>query len=156
MAAFPRLTELTLIYPHFHDVSVIKLRILFAAVRTARSTAVELVDACKVLPDFDTLQIVLYAPSSHRGVEVLSGSNSLTSVEQSKRVSEEQVDIVKDWAMECLKRAKPGCQGGDGRKKATLRVIMLSPYRPAARFYVNFAGVKVEEYEVWESGSDDP
>ena len=151
MAAFPRLTELTLIYPHFQDASVTKLRIMFATVRTARSAAVELVDACKMLPDFDTLQTVLYAPSL-RSVEALGGGNGLISVGR-----KEQVGIVKDWAMECLKRAKPGCQGGDGRKKATLRVIVLSPYRPAARFYVNFAGVeKVEEYEVWGSGSDDP
>ena len=36
---------------------------------------------------------------------------------------------LKDWAINCLKRSKGGCQEGEGRRGTTVRVIELSPDR---------------------------
>lgn len=64
--------------------------------------------------------------------------------------------MVKDWAIECLKKRKTGYQGGERREKiaVTLRVIQLNPVlalpmsgaSTPSRF--NLGSVKVEEYGV--------
>ena len=99
--------------------------------RSARSAVLQLVIACKALPDFDTLQIV-HSPSltpglpsrCHQGVR----ARHAHSGEQLKR-SREDVKDLKDWAINCLKRSKGGCQEGEGRRGTTVRVIELSPDR---------------------------
>ena len=151
MAAFPRLTELTAIYPHPRDVTVTETGVPLDAVGAVRSATLKLIDACKILPDFDTFQIVHFLPAtpSLGCMGAFRRVSHLASAERRKQALGEQVNLLKDWAMECLKKAKPACQEGEGMKKTTLRVIGLGPEHPTAGFYVDHARVeKVEEYEV--------
>jgi len=73
------------------------------------------------------------------------------------QVSREQAEGVKDWALDCLKEPKTGCDG-DGRKKKMLRVVELSSflnplgYNYSTKFCPGPA--KVEEYEVWGVDSE--
>jgi len=55
---------------------------------------------------------------------------------------------VKNWTIDCLKRAEMGCRKG-GQKAMTLRVIELSSDGDddLLRFYLS--SVKVEEYGVF-------
>jgi len=126
-------------------------------VRATRSALSKLVNKCKALPNFDTLQIVHFSltkppPINHprrRG-----GQKSYPK--QQKPALVDQVRGVKDWAIDCLKKPETGNQGGAGREKTAvmLRVIELIPVlalpRPRAstplRF--NLDSVKVEEYRV--------
>ena len=135
MAACPRLTELTIIYPHPYGAP--------AVAETARSVISELVDACKALPDFDTFQILRLL------VDTPPRRYAARSTEQWKRTLSEEVGGVKDWAVCCLK-AKTGCEEGGGRKRTTLRVIGLnSSLRPGEDIFRRFhlGSVKVEVYE---------
>lgn len=104
----------------------------------------ELVTACKALPDFDTLQIV-YPPSPTPSLQCRchQGKRGLNrpSREQLKQ-SREEVEGLKDWAIECLENSKVGCREAEGRKRTTLRLIELSPDRPL------LGSVEVEVYGV--------
>jgi len=159
VAAFPRLSELTAIYPAPRDAPVTAMGVLLETVGAVRSTTLKLINACKVLPDFDTFQIVHLLPAtpSLGCVGTFRGISYLAATERRKQDLGEQVDLVRDWAMEYLKKAKSECQERDGGKKVMLRVIGLGLDRPTAGFYVDHAKVqKVEEYEVWGSGIEDP
>ena len=151
--ACPRLTELTVIYPH-PDTTLPPAETggPFDRAGSARSAISELVIACKALPDFDTLQIV-YFPS----VKPLMMCGCyrmrygiLWSEERRKRVLllREEVECMKDWAMDCLRKPEAGCRDGEARKNTTLRVTELSP----ASSSVHLGSVRVKEYKV--SGPD--
>ena len=61
-----------------------------------------------------------------------------------KAVWREQMRSVKDWAIDYLMKPRAGCQEGEGRKTATVRVVELSRERLSPHMGL----VKVEEYEV--------
>ena len=125
--------------------------ILLDPVGSARSAASELVNACKALPDFDTLQIVyfFFVRPLVRCACGLSGhgrpSNKTREpwAEQRKQIS--GTKGVKDLVIDCLK-PKAGCHEGEGRKKTTLRIIELGSDSHYGPHYLD--SVKVEEYEV--------
>jgi len=145
-AACPKLTELTLICRHPHDNPVAERGVLSDAVKSAHSATLDLVNACKVLPDFDTLQIVhfLLGTPSPRCVD--AWAMNLSSMEQREQALRERVKGVRDLAVDCLSKPKVGCQEGEGRERTTLRVIELSPCLPVLAFCLE--SVNVEEYEV--------
>jgi len=145
------LTELTVLYPHPHGTRPTETEFLIDMVGTVHSAMSELINACKALPYFDTLQIVHFpfgTPSLRRVDKWEEADNS--SVERRKQALREQVNGVKDWAIVCLK-AKTGRQPeeGGGRKKTTLRVIELNLCGSNQKFCLGSA--KVEECEVYES-----
>lgn len=135
VAACPRLTELTIVCPHPNDGPVAEMGILPDPTESVRSAVLELVIACKVLPDFDTLQIVHFP---HRGRHEARDRNG--NSREPKR-SRDEVKGLKDWMINCLK-SETGRQEEEGRKKTTLRVIKLSPDRPL------LSSVEVEVYTV--------
>ena len=137
VAACPKLTELTLIYPHPHTVMDAETGYLFDPVGTVRSAMSELVSACEALPDFDTFQIVHgYGPVYGEGDP---------RMKQRRRELKEQADGAKDLAINCLKELETGVREGEGRKKTTVRVIeLVAGYRRNT----HLDSVKVEEYEV--------
>ena len=94
----------------------------------------ELVAACEVLPDFDTLQIARFpfAQPPRRWDQ-----------EQAFR---KEAEDLKDLAIDCLKKSKTGCQE---RRKGTalrLRVIEFDSDCHLSRA-CHSGPVKVEEYE---------
>ena len=148
MAASPRLTELTLIYPFFGDPLVSEAGLPLDVVETTRSAALKLVNACKALPDFNTIQIVHIGggprPPAVGGYEQMR-DGGLPPVEQRWQALRDRVKDVKDVAMDCLKE----CQEGEGRKRITLRVIELGRFRPPGKHRPGSMRVeRVEEYEV--------
>ena len=150
MAAFSRLTELTLIYPHPDDYPIIMMEtgIRLHTVQIIRSRTSELVDVCRTLPEFDTLQIVhliFGGPLPIRG-DGATGYSRVPCTDQRKRELRERVKGVKDLAIDSLEKAKAGCLEGEGGKKTTLRVIELIPCLSLAGDYLN--SVEVEAFEV--------
>jgi len=151
VAACPRLTELTIMYPHPRGSQRSEMGTLPDPVGSARSAASELVNACKALPDFDTLQIAYFffvtpLPSCACG---RSGHGS-SSIETREPWAEQRKQIsgtkgVKDLAIECLK-PKAECQEGERRKKTTLRIIELGSDSHCRPLFLD--SVKVEESEV--------
>jgi len=106
-----------------------------------------MIDACKVLPDFDTLQIV------HLGItepflSIWCGETRCSVLvpyqEERKRALREQMKGAKDWAVECLEKTRTGCQEGEARKTITLRIIELSQ----DHLWPHLGPVKVDEYGV--------
>jgi len=131
LTAFPRLTELNILYPRSHDTRSTDTEIPLDVVGIARSTTLEVLGACKTLPDFDTLQIVHFLPDtpSPGYVDWWLRNNGLLPTQQRKQALREQlqgVKGVKDLAVDCLKQPKTRCQMRGGRKNTTLRVIELS------------------------------
>ena len=147
MAACPRLTELTLIYPYPGDPPVSETGVPLDVVGTTHSATLELVNACKFLPDFDTIQIVHIlawgtSPPAVRGHGGLSAEQLLQAVR-------DPVNDVKDLMIDCLKRSEMGCQGRERRKRAMVRVIELCRYRPPGKHCLGSLRInRVEEYEV--------
>jgi hypothetical protein len=137
VTACPKLTELTIISPYPDTLEEMETGYLLDPVGTARSATLELVNACKVLPDFDTLQIV-------HGCWLDCGGEELCA-KLLQRKYMEHVDGAKDMAIRCLKEPEMGPREGEGRRKSTLRVIELIA-GPSQGFYMESA--KVEEYEV--------
>jgi len=162
VAACPRLTELTILCPHPHllphDFRFSETGATLSPVRSARSVTVEVVNVCKELTDFNTLQIVHFSLSASGPGGGLEGerANRLRITNQASR---EQAESMKDWALDCLKKSRTGCEL-EGKKKRMLRVIELSssiadlgtPYRARS----HLGPVKVEEYEVWGTDSEGP
>lgn len=145
MAAFPRLTELTLIYPHPYDITVTETGILLDMVEIVRSTTLKLVNTCRSLPDFETLQIVhflLGEPLPIRGPGT-TGYGSVPCSDYRKQELRERVKGVRDLAIDSLK-AKAGCREGEGRK-VMLRVIELNPHLSLVGDHLGSA--EVEEVE---------
>jgi len=70
---------------------------------------------------------------------------SLSHVERQERELRERSKSVRDLAIDCLRKQKPGCMEGQGRK-TMLRVIELSPYFSISSFHLG--SVVVEECEV--------
>ena len=91
-----------------------------------------LIDACRALPDFDTLQIV-YAPHSipPSGNEFARDEVELlpSRRQQQQVLLGEQVKTMKDWVTEYLKRSKVGHHEAEGRG-TTLSIIELGPVYP--------------------------
>jgi len=124
------LTELTVLYPHPHphqyrfeippvDPEDIAKGFPPCPVEKPRSAISELIDACKALPDFGTLQIVHLAldkppPRCWCGRTGCGRLGPYT--EERKWELREEMEGMKDWAIECLKRPKTG----EGRKEMTL------------------------------------
>ena len=108
--------------------------------RTARSATLELVNACKALPDLDTIQIVHFLPGTGDRLEAIG----IYSTEPSNRALREEVRSVRDSAIDCLNTPEMGRQKGGRRKKITLRVIELNPDHPRP----HLGTVEVEECEV--------
>lgn len=106
------------------------------------STTSELVNACRALPDFDTLQIVHSLVDGY-GV---AGYHSVLCSDQRKQELRERVKVVKDLAVDSLEKAKTGYREGERRKKVTLRVIELSPGPSPMGDYLD--SVDVEVFEV--------
>ena len=138
MAALPRLTELTLIYPHPYATPTTETR-------TVHSATLELVNACRTLQDFDTLQIIhlLLGEAFLMGGYGLANLGSADKWDQGLR---DQVKGAKDLAIDSLKKAEVEFREGGGRKKAVVRVIELYPHHhpPGHRL----SSVKAKEFEV--------
>ena len=121
-----------------------------------RSAISELVDACKALPDFDTLQILHFFPDSPPPIWSAGWDKAdrLSSTDRWRQALREEMKGAKDWAISCLK-VNTGRQEGDGKKRAILRLIELSPgpTLPSPGDHTllksHLGSVKVEEYEIW-------
>ena len=145
---FSRLTELTLIYPHPYDYPIMETGTQLYTAQTVRSATSELVNACKALPDFDTLQIVHFLlndnlPISYDGA---TGYSNVPCTNERKQQLRERVKGVKDLAIDSLEKAKAECREREREKKTMLRVIELSPCLSLAGSYLD--SVKVEVFEV--------
>jgi len=95
-------------------------------VGNARPAMLELVNACRALPNFDTLQIVhfsLSTPPPTRECWPWQCGGLASYTEGQKQALREQIQRVKDLAIDCLKEPEKGCQEG-GRKKTALRERM--------------------------------
>jgi hypothetical protein len=138
VAACPKLTELTVIWPNLIPVQNTTPEYGFDQVGRARSATSELVDACKALPDFDTFQIIHGYGSIYQSVDF--------DVRRQKLEGRGYVDGVRDLAINCLKGRETGYREGEGRKKTMVRVIE----RVGGSLYPIFKldSVRVEEYEV--------
>jgi len=68
----------------------------------------------------------------------------MPSVQQREQEVMEQVHGVKDLAMNSLRKAKPGCQEGERRKRTTFRLIELTPSGPLVGSHLEFLDVDVE------------
>ena len=150
MAAFPRLTELTVLcpHPHYSRVTATVTGIPFDVVEVTRSITLELVDACKALPDFDTFQIVHFLPSTAPPSildRCVISSLRLPPVERQNRALKERVNDLKARAKDRLREPNTGCQEGEGRRRTTLRVIGLSVCDSPAGSHLD--PLTIEEYE---------
>ena len=144
MAACRGLTELTIIYPHPYDFPVSDTGALIDKVKTARSATLALIDVCKELPDFDTIQIVYFIPCSPPMFMFMWGDSIVAPPsEGQKQSSRERAKAVTDFVIDCLKQPGTGSREGEGRK-TTVRVIELTPDHPMC----HLGPAKVEEYEV--------
>ena len=145
MVACPRLTELTVTLPYLPGVQRVEMKILVDPSGRARSAISELAVACKVLPDFDTFQIV-YSPLVPSPLLCHCGwggcgshMNPLEQQEQTLRTWTKDLD---DWAIDCLKKPETGCREGEERKGITLRVFRFIPGHPC------HSSAMIEEREV--------
>ena len=147
VAACPRLTELTVVFHHQCDGQQAETGTLIDPAGGARSAMLELVIACKALPDFDTLQVVRFtlAPGHLICSCGWGGCGSrMDSSKQQEQILKKQTEDMKDWAIDCLKKSETGCREVEEgkRKRTTLRVFMFGPGRPC------HSPAKVEAYEV--------
>jgi len=122
--------------------------ILFDPVGTARSAVSELANACKALPDFDTLQIVDFPlvspPLVWMGGRLIYGGSFIEGAREEQRKQLLRMKAVKDSVMDCLE-PKIGCRE-EGRRQTTLRMIELGSDSHRSPFYLD--SVKVEDCEV--------
>ena len=147
MAACPRLTELTVTFHHEYDAQRTETGVLLDQAGRARSAMSEFIVACTALPDFDTLQVVrdTSVPGNLTCWCGWGGCGSrMGSSKQQEEILKKQMEDMKDWAMDCLKKPEAGLREGEERerKRITLRVFMFGPGRPC------HSSGKVEEYEV--------
>ena len=138
VATCPKLTELTIIWPHLDTIEDTKAGYRLDQVGSARSATSKLVSACEALPYFDTLQIVHGYRPTYEEADF--------SVRRRRQVLREHVDGAKDVAINCLKELDTGCREGEGRKKTTVRVVELVAGSPYPSFHLD--SVMVEVYEV--------
>ena len=144
MAACPRLTEFTIIFPHRRVEERKELPPIF--VEKVHSAISDLADACKALQDFDTLQVARFPlippppaqycwcnewPDCGCGVYPIY-------IDREERALEKEMRELEEWAIECLRRPKTGCPEVAERRSA-LRSI---------KFGSSWSSVEVDEYEV--------
>ena len=152
MAACPKLTELTIFYPRPGDAQVSEGGILIYPAESARTATLEIVNACRALPDFDTLQIVHFPLVTFLplcGCGRMRLNNPGPSMGQRKKALRKEVQGVKDLAMDCLREPEVGCQEKEKeveRRKTVVRIIELRSNRPRPKYHL--ASMKVDEYEV--------
>jgi len=136
------------------------------SVEDARSAMLELINGCRTLKDFSTLQIV------HHSLTTLpttcwcgfEGCGKLGPYsEERKQALREQMKDIEGWTIDCLKRPRTGRYEGGERKETMLRVIELSSvfdqfprYGGGAVPRSYLGSVKVKEYEVWGVDSKGP
>jgi hypothetical protein len=136
----PKLIELTIIFPRPDTVEDLEKGLFLDPIGTARSATSELVNACKVLPDFDTLQIVHGRGLDYGGEELRVNRLRLEYMKH--------VDGARDVAIGCLREPETGRREGEERRKTTVQVIELVA-SPSQNFYVDYMeSVRVEVYEV--------
>jgi len=112
--------------------------------RTFHSATLELVNTCRALRDFDTLQIVHYLldePILTCGYARMN----FGSTDKWAQASREQAKGVKYLAIDSLKKAKVEFREGEGRK-VMVRVVELRPCHPLAGYHLS--SVKAKEFEV--------
>ena len=124
------LTELTVIFPYLRCTRLTETGVLLDPTRESAQLAIsELVAACKMLPDFHTFQIVcLLIIQSHMACWC-GGKCDKTipwRMSQWDRSLREQAKGMKDFAIDCLKKAGIGYLEGERRKRTTLRIIQFS------------------------------
>ena len=141
MAACPKLTELTIVYPRLGDGEA-EMGHHLGLVGSVRSATLELVNACKALPDFDVFQIVHFPlPDLTPSWEHMTPSGPGELFHKLRN----DLGSGKDLVIDCLKESEAGCRKEEGKKKTTVRVIELVE-GPPSNFYLD--SVKVEVYEV--------
>jgi hypothetical protein len=138
VVACPKLTELTIVYPCLGDGEAETGHHLGLS-ESVRFATLELVNACKALPDFDTFQIVHFPLPS-----LDSSWGPVRTYDPSEPFHELWRDLGsgEDLVINCLKEPETGCWEGEGKKKTTVRVITLV-YGYYSKFHP-----EVEEYEV--------
>ena len=154
VAACPRLTELTVLCPHPHllpDNFQLSEASPLGPIRSAHSETIGLVDVCKALPNFETLQIVHFSLNTSGPVRGPEGERA-KRLPLMNQASREQVEGMKGWALAGLKKPQTGHERV-GRRKKTLRIIELSSSLTHLGYFSHpryLPGpVKVEECEVW-------
>ena len=141
MAACPKLTELSIVYPYPCDGDVdLGMETSARLVRNVRSAMLELANTCKALPDFDTFQII-HVPLPVLRPELYMDYEMTRNPALSFYELREELGSGKELVMNCLKKPETKCREGEGRKKTMVRVVELAEgHHPAS--------TKVEEYEV--------
>ena len=77
---------------------------------------------CNALPDFDTLQIVHFSLTTPPPISRCGRCDGPVSyTEQQKQTLKDQLQGVKDLAVDCLRKLETGHQEGEITKKMTLR-----------------------------------
>ena len=142
VAACPKLTELTVVFPYPHCVKLTEAGVPLDPRRESAHSAIsELAVACKALPDFDTFQIVRI-PTVMPYLRGQGGwwefDNHIPPVKPLGQALRGQTKDLKDWTTDCLKPGT-GRRERKRRKTITLRVINFSP---------GDRSEWVEEYEV--------
>jgi len=140
VAACTKLTELTIIYPHPDDAKSTETGDRLDMAGTARFVALELVNACKTLQDFNTIQIVHFLHGTGDRLKVIG----IRSTEPLNGALREEVRNVKEEVIDCLNKPETGYRERERRNKITLRVIELNPDHPR----LHLGPVEVEECEV--------
>ena len=148
MVSLLKLTELTILYLHPRGSATKATGIPIDVDEAARSATLELVDACKAPADFDRLQIVHFLPRrpSLTWLNSWLGGQSDRDATQRDKALTEQLNGLKDWLIECLRKPDTGCQDGEGRKMTRLRVIKLGPDDPYGESHLD--SLTVGECEV--------
>jgi hypothetical protein len=111
---------------------------LLGPIRNVCSAMSELMNVCKALPDFDTLQIVHGFGRLHNDTDL--------SIRQRQQALREHVGCVKELAINCLEEREIGFREREGRRKTAVRVVELTTSGPYPKFHLNC--VRVEECEV--------
>ena len=124
------LTELTVIFPYLHCTQLMETGVLVDLMCESAHLAIsELVAVCRTLPDFHTFQIVcLLIIQSHMACWC-GGKYDKTipwRMSQWDWSLREQAKGMKDFAIDCLKKAGMGYLEGERRKRTTLRIIQFS------------------------------
>ena len=143
MAACPKLTELSIVYPYPYDGDVdLGMETSARLVRNVRSAMLELANACKALPDFDTFQIVHFSLPVVDEISEYERTHDPAPLFYNLRSG---LGTGKDLVINCLKEPETGRREGEGKKKTTVRVIeLVEKFPPLLRP----GSAKVEEYEV--------
>lgn len=128
----PQLTELTFFYPLPGHIQKTKHGVDSETLQTARIIP-EIVNACRLLPNFDTVQIVycfgdpLPRPSRSLFWRNPGYDNTVNTWCERRIMFEEELQVVKDKVIRALEQNK--CDGGgageEGRDRVMVRVIEL-------------------------------